>query len=339
MTATPNDRNNAASTEGKASGAELVPLPRYVSRQADGLYVSLQAFDSASHFCSFLDRIFGSGMRFSQVNYGNLCNLLYFWATPDIFKLARDMEAAGKPAKLFLAADIVPFPPPRQKFYHAPALIDGGEAAQYRFEPIMAEPEKSDSDGEPPQEELVKLDPDEFIAAMWTKNIRFGIDIDVVQEAIDRNLNKVAVVAYATVATNGEDATVAEMINSLHRSNAPKLLPDGRVDLRQFQNRFPQMDKNTKLIRKVPRVVGKSGWTLTGKEVTPPLPQDFEIETLSGLGTRVERLPIGEFIVADTAGFLQIDAATHQFSITQKIVNRDGVNLHSTGNLDIRAEE
>ena len=339
MTATPNDRNNAASVDAKAAGAELVPLPRYVTRQADGLYVTLQGFDSASHFCSFLDRIFGSGMRFDRVNYGTLCNLLYFWGTPEIFKLAREMEAAGKPAKLQLATDIVPFPSPRQKFYRAPKLINGGEAAQYLFEPIMAEPEPSEDGNGPGVEEMVKLNIDEFIAAMWCKNIRFGIDIDLVQEAIDRNLNKVVVVAQATVATDGEDATVAEMINSLHRSNVPKLLPDGRVDLRQFQNRFPQMEKNTKLIRKVPRVVGKSGFTLTGKEVTPPLPQDFEIETLAGPGTRVERSAIGEFIVADIAGFLQIDATTHSFSIAQKIINREGVNSRATGNLDIRAEE
>ncbi|HSY27510.1 MAG TPA: flagellar assembly protein A, partial [Burkholderiaceae bacterium] len=334
----PGEVNSLA--EAMPSAADQVLLPRYISRHADGLYVSLQAFDSASHFASFLDRIFGAGMRFVNLDYANLNNLLYYWGTPEVGKLTRDLEAAGKSSTLHLAFDIVPFAPQRQKYYQNVKLIEGGNAAQYRFEPILAEPAPDTSAA--PEEiaaEEVKLDVDEFIAAMWCKDVRFGIDIALIKEAFDRNTSEIAVVARMEAATEGKNATVAELIDTLHRSNVPKMLPDGRVDLHQFENRFPQMEINTKLIKKVPRIAGKSGWTLTGKEIAPNLPQDFDIATLSGPGTRVERSNTGEFIVADIAGFLQIDPATRLFSISDKIVNREGVSQRTTGNLVLNAEE
>jgi len=318
-----------------ASALEQVLLPRYIARQQDGVFVVLQSFDSASHFSSFLDRIFCANMRFVNLQYASMCNLLYNWTLPDIYKLARDMEAAGKEPLLKLATDIVPFPAQRQKYYRNPRLIEGGDAAEYAFGPIIAE----DEDEESQDTKTVQLDVDEFIAVMWSKSVRFGINTQLVQEAFMREQNELAVVARMRGATEGNDATIEELIDSLHRSNVPKLLPDGRVDLRQFQNRFPQMGKNTKLIRKVPRVPGKSGWTLTGKEITPKVPKDFDIATLAGPGTRVERNNLGEFIVADMEGFLQIDAHSHQFSIANKIVNHEGVSQRTTGNLVIRAEE
>ena len=336
-----------SSAETMPPAADQVLLPRYISRQADGLYVSLQAFDSASHFSSFLDRIFGAGMRFENLHYDNLNSLLYYWGTSEVGKLTRELEAAGKSATLRLASDIVPFAPQRQKYYQNVKLIEGGNAAQYRFEPILAEPGPAPTsetdDSSTAQEEIeaeeIKLDVDEFIAAMWCKDVRFGIDIALLKEAFERSTSEVAVVARMAAATEGQDATVAELIDTLHRSNVPKLLPDGRVDLHQFENRFPQMEINTKLIKKVPRVAGKSGWTLTGKEIAPNLPLDFDIGTLSGPGTRVERSSSGEFIVADIAGFLQIDPATRLFSISDKIVNREGVSQRTTGNLVLSAEE
>jgi uncharacterized protein (DUF342 family) len=326
------DQNSAQS----ATAVEQVLLPRYIARRQDGVFVVLQSFDSASHFASFLDRIFCANMRFVNLQYAGMCNLLYNWTLPDVYKFARDLETAGKDPVLRLAADIVPFPAQRQKYYRNPRLIESGDAAEYAFGPVISEDDDNDDDG---GTKTVRLDVDEFIAMLWSKNVRFGINTQLVQEAFLREQNELAVVARMRGATEGNDATIEELIDSLHRSNAPKLLPDGRVDLRQFQNRFPQMEKNTKLIRKVPRVAGKSGWTLTGKEITPKIPNDFDIATLSGPGTRIERNNLGEFIVADMEGFLQIDAQSHQFSIANKIINHEGVSLRTTGNLVIRAEE
>jgi uncharacterized protein (DUF342 family) len=317
-----------------ATAVEQVLLPRYITRQQDGVFVVLQSYDSASHFASFLDRIFCANMRFVNLQYASMCNLLYNWTLPDIYKHARDLESAGKEPILRLASDIVPFSAQRQKYYRNPRLIEGGDAAEYAFGPIFAEDDDEDSGSK-----TVRLDVDEFIAMLWSKSVRFGINTQLVQEAFLREQNELAVVARMRGATEGNDATIEELIDSLHRSNAPKLLPDGRVDLRQFQNRFPQMDKNTKLVKKVPRVPGKSGWSLTGKEITPKQPKDFDIATLSGPGTRVERNNLGEFIVADMEGFLQIDAHSHQFSIANKIINHEGVSQRTTGNLVIRAEE
>jgi uncharacterized protein (DUF342 family) len=343
-----------------APAIDQMLLPRFIVRQGDGLYVELRSFDSSSHFLSFIERIFGSGLRFVDLDYGRLQKLLYDWGPADIAKLVRDVEKAGKPSTLRLATDIMSFSPQRQQCYRNAKLIEGGNAAEYLFEPVLiervveeqveAEPDAEselDDDDEAPNVEYMqkkvseraKLNVDEFIAAMWSKDVRYGIDVALVKKMFVSNTTGRAEIARMREPTEGTDASVAELINSLHRNNAPKLLADGRVDLRQFQNRFPQVAANTRLIKKVPRTPGKPGWTIAGREIVPEMPRDFDIATLAGIGTRVERNAEGEFVVAEIGGFLQIDSASHSFSISEKIINLEGVSQRTTGNLALGGEE
>lgn len=328
-------------------------LPKFIVRLPDGLHVSLPALDSPTLFRTFVESIFSAGMRFSGLDHACLQKLQFECEQADIIRMSQDLQAAGKPMTLRLAADIVPFPPERVQCYRDPKPVDGGQM-EYLFEPVMIESVTEEPvygepgpDGTAPIiDQLIKtvstpaiLDVDEFIAAMWGKNIRFGIDVAAVRKALAGGKSERVIVARMTAPIPGRDASVAELSSSLRRDDTPKMLADGRIDLHQFQNRFPQVAKDTRLIRKIPRVPGKSGCDIQGHELTPEIPLDIDITQKAGPGTRIERTADGEFVVADKSGFLQIDPASGAVSITEKIINREGVSLHTTGNLTLSGDE
>lgn len=332
---------------------DQVPLPKFIMRLADGLHVSLLALTSSALFLAFIERIFGANMRFVGLDYGCMHKLLYAFDTAEMAKMAQSLQRANKAPLLRLAKDIVSFPAERQQLYRGVKLVEDGHSAVYMFEPVFIERVIEEQvagppgpDGEPTFErvrktvsEHAKLDLDEFIAAMWTKQVRFGIDTAAVARALATDQSEQIVIARLLLPTLGTDASVAELTASLHRSDAPKILADGRVDLRQFQNRFPQVAKETKLIRKVPRVPGKPGWNIAGQELVSEIPRDVDIELLAGPGTRIERTADGEFILANMSGFLQYDAASNSLSIVDKIINLEGVSTRTTGNLELSGDE
>ncbi|MFI4939220.1 MAG: flagellar assembly protein A [Burkholderiales bacterium] len=334
---------------------DTVPLPSFIVLQPDGIYVTLPQLSTPALFFSFIDRIFSTGLRFVDLDYSRMQKLLYEWGPTEIAKLVQDFKNAGKSPMLQLAAGIVPFPEHRQQCYRNARLIENGAEAEYVFEPIMIERaieeavyDDSGAEGEPPVAsylqkmvmERAKLDIDEFIAAMWLQNVRYAIDVATVKKALARNASERLVIARRLEPTAGTDASLVELTDSLHRNNAPKVLPDQRVDLRQYQNRFPQMEKNTKLVKKVPAILGKPGRDIAGYELVPEPPHDFDIATLAGPGTKIERMADGEeFVSTEMGGFLNIDSVSQSFSIAEKIINREGVSLRTTGNLSLSGDE
>lgn len=101
-----------------------------------------------------------------------------------------------------------------------------------------------------------KLDLGEFIAAMWSEAVRFDIDVEAVRKAIVGDRVERVMIARTLLSAPGQDATVAEMTSSLRRDATPRLPADGRTDPHPFQNRFSQVAKNTRLLRKVPQLPG-----------------------------------------------------------------------------------
>jgi len=71
-------------------------------------------------------------------------------------------------------------------------------------------------------------------------------------------------------------------------------------------------------LKKIPRTLGTPGRMLDGTPVEPPLPKDFDLGTLAGLGTQLEHGGEGEFIVASMDGFLSIDTQTNLIAVTEK---------------------
>jgi hypothetical protein len=322
-------------------GAQQVLLPAYIERHADGLMVGTAAAGFDAGFRTFVERVFSAGALFVGLDYAAFQTLLFG-------------EGGASGGMVRLANDIRPFRAERRALYRGVKLAPDKSSADYMFEPVEIEveaqipvfgPAGADGTAEVIGEETVKrgvptrLDPDEFVAAMWEKNVRFGLDMAAVRGAIESNRTQRLEIARMQPPTPGKDASVEEKTEALHRDDAPRILPDGRMDLRQFKNRFPQIAANVRLLQKMPRVLGKPGFDVTGGRLEPDLPKDFDLGALAGPGTRLENGENGEFIVSARDGFIDIDRKSNQLSVTEKIVSREGVSMKTTGDIALTGDE
>lgn len=294
-----------------------------IVKRGDGVYADPTVLGST--FAAAVDTIFANNTYFTDLNYAVLIKLIYNHG-PDLPK-SRTGEVMVR-----LASDIVPFDPHRRALYKAVKLSDG--KAEYYFEPVvLTDPNDPDGMGTP-----ATLSVDEFVADMWSKNIRFGIDVDAVRNAIASGKADRFNIARRLDPVPGIDAHVIEVSNDLHRSDAPRQLANGRLDLMAFQNRFPQIKKGVRLLKKVPRQDGKTGYELSGIPIEPPIPKDLDLGAMAGPGTVIDVSAAGEFLMSLQAGFLNVDSQTHQLSVGDKIVSRDGVSARTTGNLQLTGD-
>ncbi|MGP1677419.1 MAG: flagellar assembly protein A [Burkholderiales bacterium] len=323
---------------------DQVLLPSFAARRKDGFYVDLRAVSSRGVVEQFIERVFAAGARFADLDYELFVNLAFVWEQADFDRQLEEFKRKGKLPQVRLAQGIVPFPEERRSIYRGAKILEGGKAAEYIFEQVSVErvvddPEAPDGSGRRKIVERLFADFDELVAALWEKGVRFGIDAEGVREAIARDKAERTIIARLKPATKGSDASIEEQSDLLHRDDAPLLLPDGRMDLRHYSNRFPQVPAGTRLFKKIPRVPGVSGWDVQGRELLPATVKDFDIEKLAGVGTKVVKDATGTYVVADQGGFLDIDAKSNQVSVVHKIVHREGVSMRTTGDLALDGED
>ena len=308
--------DDAATPEHTAQG----DLPAAIVKRDDGIY-----FDTAASAVSCLaavGQLFLGGAYFAGLDYAVLTRVLY-QCGPELAP-----ELAGQPLLRF-ADGIEPFNPVRRALYKTVKII-GGEA-EYYFEPVYFEVPDL-----PPQPARLKFD--EFVADMWTKGIRFGIDAPAVRDVLASGRVARIIVARRLNVVPGRDAAIVEVSRDIHRSDAPRETAEGKLDLQTFQNRFPQVKPNVKLLRKVPRTAGVRGFELSGVVLEPPVPRDIELTSVAGAGTVIESLRDGEYLVSAVEGFLSVEPGTRRISIGPKIISREGVSARTTGNLQLTGE-
>jgi hypothetical protein len=326
-----------------------VVLPRFVEARPDGLYVDLAMLESAGSFASFANKVFSipACAYFVGLDYPVFQLLLYEADSP---QLLEQSLVEGDRHLVRFAREVLPFAVERRALYRTVKMASDGSAAEYFFEPLSLDRTVEVTDFGAPDEtgaptitgshtetvaEPAFADADEFVAAMWEKGIRFGLDMPAVRAALASQKSERLEIARARPPTEGQDAGIVEQTEALHRDDAPKQLANGRIDLCQFTNRFPQVKAGTRLLKKTPRQLGVGGFTVDGKSLEPELPKDFDLQALAGPGTRIERTGDGEVIVAAMDGFLSIEAASNQISISDKIIDHHGVSARTTGNLSL----
>lgn len=291
-----------------------------IQRRADGVYADPAVLGTT--VLAAIDAILRSGSLLQGVDYPVLMKALYGIGP------ALPNGPDGQPS-VRIASDIVPFNVQRRSLYRS-VRIAGGEA-EYCFEPVFLT-------GPGGEEIPTRLDFDEFVADMWNKGIRFGIDLAGVRAGIASPNTERAVVARRLDPVAGTDATVVEVSDEIHRSDAPRQLSNGKLDLMRFQNRFPQVEGGVRLLQKLPSRVGQPGFELSGIRIEPAPPADLDFSTYAGLGTRIDKSTAGEFLVAVRTGFLSVDPKTRQIAVGDKIVSRDGVSARTTGNLNLTGD-
>ena len=325
-----------------ASSHDISSLPSFIRKTAGGVVLDVAKMPADDSFLVFVDRLFAQGAYFTQLDYASLQALLY---QPESMR--------GRACEIRLAAGIMRLSPTRRSLYKEVRVLDEGARAEYLFEPVfleISEPEpevsQTEATGQSPvlgngdrvRLEPTRLDIDEFICVMWSKGVRFGIQVQAVADAIAANKTDRLAVALELAPQAGRDAELLEQFEGLHRDDSP-LITAGRADLRRFKNRFPQIAKGRRMMKKVPRQLGKPGFRVTGDIIEPDLPKDLSLEALAGPGTIIENGADGQFISAAASGFISIDVATNQISVTEKIENKSGINAKTTGDLTLSVDE
>lgn len=332
----------SANSEAVVSNNVDSPLPNFVQKRAEGIFVDPSRIPAAGGFQVFLERLYSQGARFAGLDYACLQQLLYPTGASE-----------SQRGVVRLAAEIVVFPAARNALYKEVRLIDQGAQAEYMFEPALLEVQyqqplygDADASGVTPivgYEDRTRLEPtqldfDEFVAAMWTKGVRFGIQVRAVQSAISANKADRCVVACELTAKPGHDAELREECKGLHRDNSP-MITAGKADLRRFKNRFPQITKGQRMMKKVPLQLGETGYKVTGDLIEPALPKDVDLNAIAGPGTRIEASGDEQFIVAVADGFISIDVDSNQISVTEKIESKGGISARTTGDLLLSVDE
>jgi hypothetical protein len=309
------------------STESLVPAVRFgagpehcIARQAGGVYADPSV--QGTTLVAAVDNIFRSGHYLSGIDYPVLLKVLFGYGP----------ELADGAAPVRIAADILAFDPARRELYR-PAKLSGG-IAEYYFEPVfVADPEDPSAPERP-----ARLDVGEFVTEMWLKGIRCGIDIDAVRAAMASSRPDRVTVARRIEPEQGIDARIVEVSDDIHRSDAPRQLANGRLDLTSFQNRFPQIQAGVRLLQKIAATPGIDGVELSGALLAATAGSDADLAPYAGAGTSIERGRDGEFLVSTTAGFLAVEAKTSRLSVGAKIVSHDGVSARTTGNLQLTGD-
>lgn len=258
-------------------------LPSYVTKKSDGYYLDLTVLEkSPKAFYEFADRTFSSGAYLFKLDYPSFSKIVH--QPEEMLAVKKELEAKGVPPELRFATDIVRISEERRPLYRAVQVSASLTDACYFFEPVFVDrpTTKTDPSGlEVTTMEQVKarLDFDEFVAHLWKNGVRYGLCEKEIREAIDAEPQKSGRVTVAVQkdVTQGTDATTKEATKKLRQDKTPKIHPDGRVDLSQLANFFPQISAEEELLEKIPRKLGTPGMNVGGVTIEPEIPKDFDL--------------------------------------------------------------
>ena len=291
-------------------GLEALGLEHCIIQREDGIYVDPTALGQT--FLAAFEHVMRGNYYFTDIDYALLLKAVY-----DVG------PAVSGQSLLRFAGGVSGFDAARRALYKVVKVADG--QAEYTFEPV------ADNGG-------AALTVDEFVTHMWQQGVRFGLDLAAVRAAISSGRSEAVTVARRLPARPGLDARIVEVSEDIHRSDAPRQLANGKLDLMAFQNRFPQIKAGARLLQKLQAMPGAAGFEVTGARIAPPAPGDVDLAAMLGEGTAIEVAADGEFLVAQRTGYLDVDPATGKIAIGDKIISRDGVSSRTTGNLQLEGD-
>ena len=290
-------------------------LPRGLLQRDEGVFLDLSL--APAQLRAAVEQLFQSGQLLAGLDYALFLLTLFHAPVP--------RSAPRGDALLRIAARVAPFPPQRRLLYKQVKIR--GDSAEFYFEALLP-----GADGQVP----ARREFDELVADLWGKGVRYGLDSLAVRALLDAGKAERITVARALAPQPGRDAQLVEVSQGIHRDDAPRERPDGRLDLLSFKNRFPQVKKHARLLRLLPGAPGLPGYDLAGNVLPPPAPLALDLASVAGAGTQVERYSDGDFLVASVDGYVNVDEHG-KISIDSKIVSREGVSSRTTGNLKLRA--
>lgn len=325
-------------------GIEGVSLPEYIKKTNNGLCVDLSVFPLPKEtkytdqeeqlpeqsFLAFINKVISKGYFFEGLNYKTFITLLYEARIIDAESLKRKQQDGSMLVPF--AKEVKLFSSERRSLYKEAnlSLNVEGTSASYVFD-IPTFPNPDNVWKAIPTEFNI----DEFIAFLWGKGIKYGVNEKEVGKVIQDKQTGHVIVAKQLEAKNGVDAKIRTLTDRMERSDVPKISATGRIILAERKNRFPQVEKGVPLIKKDPSKPGMPGRNILGHYIPSPEPLDFNLEGLVGNGTVLEKHSEGDRIIADRGGFVHYDNKDGGLVvyILDAIKNIGGTNPKTTGDL------
>lgn len=309
-----------------ASPRALVESHAFLSQEQQGLFATLARLPDQEAALACVEAVFKGGYYFKDLSYKNLQAILY------------DLAAVKTGFKrLLLARCLAPLSPRREALYQGELAL-GKHEALYDFTQLADSRERFAKGVRPPAAEEQPRAADEFVAVMWKRGVRFGLDMAAAAQglAVRKNQYLRLCIAQARAPHPGEDARTEALI-SLEKDLRPLETPEGEVDLKRYQCVFPQAREGQVILRKIPASAGVEGRTLAGQALPAAAGKDLDLARFKGPGTELGVVGRAECLVAAQAGFVSVHPRSGAVSVTNEVINHTPVGL-KTGNLTIEAE-
>lgn len=307
---------------------EFVAQQPYLFMDSKGLLVLLEKMAEVKPFRDFVNHVFQMGHYFRGISYKNLMAVYY-----------RFGSARAQFPRLRLADGIAPLPQRREMLYQGELLLSP-EQAEYDFT-MQTDTRATFAQGVKPAAvaDEAPRTLDEFVAVLWKKGLRFGLDLEAVKQGLATPKNQFLklVIARAQMPAPGVDARMEPMM-ALEKDLRPLETPEGDVDLRRYSCVFPQAKMNQAILRKIPATPGVNGRTVLGEPIPNVVEgQDLSLDDLIGSGVAV--IFTGKFptLMATRNGFVSVDPKTGAVSITDEVINHTPVGIQ-TGSLSIEGD-
>ncbi len=310
----------------RASARTLLAAYAFLHQESQGIFILPGKVTESSDFYKFIEAVFQRGYCLQGLNYKNFMALL------------SDLPAAkANYARLILATALVPLSPSRELLYQGELTITRQEA-MYDFT-LQADSRGVFAKGiKPPSAKDSTRNLDEFVAVLWKRGLRFGLDLEAVNLglAVPKNQYLRLTIARNQPPIPGADAKV-EAVMSLEKDLRPLESPEGEVDLRRYQCVFPQARLGQVILRKIPATPGREGRTMAGGPIPTKAGKDLDLKKLAGSGTEIKVMSSIECLVAAQPGFVSRHPGSGAVSVTDEVINHTPVGI-KTGSLTIEAE-
>jgi hypothetical protein len=304
----------------------LLEAHGFLLLDSQGLFVMLAQLNEQKTALAFVEAVFRAGYYFKDLSYKNFLAILY-----DLFSVKTNFK------RLMLAKGLAPLSPRRELLYQGELAL-GRHDAMYDFT-LTVDSRAAFAKGiRPPKADEEPRSADEFVAVMWKRGIKFGLDMEAVAQglAVRKNQFLRLCVAQASAPRPGDNARTEALI-SLEKDLRPLETPEGEVDLRRYQCVFPQAREGQVILRKVPATPGVEGRTLAGQALAAVPGKDLDLARFKGPGTELGVVGRAECLVASQAGFVSVNPQTGAISVTNEVINHTAVGIQ-TGSLTLEAE-
>lgn len=264
-----------------------IDFPQFLSIWDDGVFVHLDLLSNKSEFIAFVDDLFSKGFFLKDINYNEFLSLYfenenYQWNKSHTIKIAKTIERLQEKRVLKLYKNF---------------KISKSEVEFLFDKYIFLDPDE-------------KFDPycfDELVALLWWMWIKYGLEQEKIQKAIDTVETTKVVIVQDVLPITWEDARIEQVYNFVEKDFSPTEGEDGKINYTKVYNNIPQVDEWVEIFKKIPIKPGKDGRTMLWVAIPQPPLKDVNLMTKKWEGTKIEsREGWYEVLVSEIKGYLDL---------------------------------